>query len=78
MPTARIPSAAAYRRLVSAISLALLILVTTVMATDEPDRPSEAVSSPTAQQVAVNSILLNGFSQSGNPALLMFTIALSR
>ena len=78
MPTARIPSVAACRRLVSAVSLALLILVTAMMTTDEPDRPSEVVSSPTAQQVAVNSILLSGLSQSGNPALPMFTIARSR
>lgn len=78
MATARIPTVAAYRRLVPAVSLALLILVITVMATDEPNRPSEAVSPPTIQRVAVNSILFNGFSQSGNPALLMFTIAHSR
>ena len=78
MAPARILTMAAFRRLVPAISLALLLLVIMVMATDEPDRPSEAVSPPTAQQVSVNSILLNGFSQGGNPALLMFTIAHSR
>lgn len=74
MYTSRLSKMTAHRRLAAAVSLAFMIFVATVVTTTDPDHASEVSTAPEAHQVSVNTILVNGFSQSGNPALLLFTI----